>query len=101
MNFIDNDNMSTTVNVNSAYSIGAVTYANSVLNVNGAISTLDVNGRMRLNGEFLDERLERIEKVLGIPPRNIEMEEKYPKLKKLYDAYIDELAKYTTWDKLK
>jgi hypothetical protein len=56
---------------------------------------------MRINGEFLDERLERIEKVLGIPPRNIEMEEKYPKLKKIYDEYINELAKYTTWDKLK
>jgi hypothetical protein len=93
--------INTTVDTNAHTISAASTFSNSVLNINGATSTLDVNGRMRINGEFLDERLERIEKVLGIPPRNIEMEEKYPKLKKIYDEYINELAKYTTWDKLK
>lgn len=62
---------------------------------------LEVKGRVRINGEYLDERLERIETVLNIPSRNIEMENKYPKLKELWEAYNRELAKYKTWDKLK
>lgn len=62
---------------------------------------LDVKGRVRINGEYLDERLERIETLLNIPTRDVTMENKYPKLKELWEAYNRELAKYKTWDKLK
>ena len=62
---------------------------------------LEVKGRVRINGEYLDERLERIETLLNIPTRDIIMEHKYPKLKELWEAYNRELAKYKTWDKLK
>lgn len=64
-------------------------------------AALEVKGRIKLNGEYLDERLERIETLLNIPTRDITMEHKYPKLKELWEAYNRELAKYKTWDKLK
>ena len=64
-------------------------------------AALEVNGRIKLNGEDLNERLERIETLLHIPTRDITMEHKYPKLKELWEAYNRELAKYKTWDKLK
>lgn len=62
---------------------------------------LEVKGRIKLNGECLNERLERIETVLNIPTRDITMEHKYPKLKELWAEYNRELAKYKTWDALK
>ena len=62
---------------------------------------LEVKGRVKINGEYLDERLERIETVLNIPTRDITMEHKYPKLKELWAEYNRELAKYKTWDNLK
>lgn len=62
---------------------------------------LEVRGRIKLNGECLNERLTRIENLLNIPTRNIEMETKYSKLKELWEAYNRELSKYITWDKLK
>ena len=62
---------------------------------------LEIKGRVKINGEFLHERLERIESVLNIPTRDISMENKYPKLKELWAAYNRELAKYKTWDNLK
>lgn len=62
---------------------------------------LEVKGRVRINGEYLDERLERIETLLHIPSRDTTMEDKYPKLKELWEAYNRELAKYKTWDRMK
>lgn len=62
---------------------------------------LEVKGRVKINGEYLDERLERIETLLNIPTRDVTMEHKYPKLKELWESYNRELAKYKTWDKLK
>lgn len=64
-------------------------------------ATLDVKGRVRINGEYLDERLERIETLLQIPSRDVTMESKYPKLKELWEQYNRELAKYKTWETLK
>lgn len=62
---------------------------------------LEVQGRVKINGEYLDERLERIETLLNIPTRDVTMEHKYPRLKELWEEYNRELAKYKTWDKLK
>lgn len=63
--------------------------------------TMKVKGRLVLNGEDLNERLERIEILLNIPTRDIEMEERHPKLKKMWEDYNRELAKYKTWSALK
>jgi len=62
---------------------------------------LEVKGRMVLNGVDLEERLDTIEKVLQIPERDVKLEKKYPKLKKMYDEYIKELSKYRMWDSIK
>ena len=64
-------------------------------------ATLEVNGSVKINGVDLEERLSTIEKVLQIPQRDVTMESKYPKLKKIYEEYMRELDKLRTWDALK
>jgi hypothetical protein len=62
---------------------------------------LEVKGRMVINGRDLEERLDTIEKVLQIPERDVILEKKHPKLKKLYDDYITALGKYRTFEAIK
>ena len=62
---------------------------------------LEVKGRMVINGRDLEERLSTIEKVLQIPERDVKLEKKHPKLKKLYDDYINALGKYRTFEAIK
>ena len=63
-------------------------------------AALNVKGKVIINGENLEERLERIETLLNIPTRDIEMEEEFPKLKHLWEEYNSELEKYKTWKRL-
>ena len=62
---------------------------------------LEVKGRVVINGRDLEERLKTIETVLQIPERDVKLEKKHPKLKKLYDEYIHALAKYRTFESIK
>jgi len=64
-------------------------------------ATLDVKGTVMINGVDLEERLNTIEKVLQIPERDVILEAKHPKLKKMYDEYIQALGKYRTWQAIK
>jgi pyruvate carboxylase len=64
-------------------------------------ATLEVKGKVKINGIDLEERLKTIEKVLMIPERDAKMEAKYPSLKKKYDEYIKQLEKYRMWDSIK
>jgi len=63
--------------------------------------TIEVKGNMVINGRDLEERLNTIEKVLNIPERDVILERKHPKLKKLYDEYITALGKYRTFEAIK
>lgn len=63
-------------------------------------AALNVKGKVIINGENLEERLERIETLLNIPTRDVEMEIEFPKLKKLWEEYNLELEKYKTWKRL-
>jgi hypothetical protein len=63
--------------------------------------TVDIKGNLVLNGQDLEERLKTIEKVLQIPERDVILEKKHPKLKKLYDDYINALGKYRTFEAIK
>ena len=63
--------------------------------------TIEVQGNMVINGRDLEERLDTIEKVLQIPERDVKLEKKHPKLKKLYDEYIAALGKYRTFEAIK
>ena len=73
----------------------------NVLKVNQNPPELEVKGRMVLNGRDLEDRLDTIEKVLQIPERDVILEKKHPKLKKLYDEYINALGKYRTFESIK
>ena len=73
----------------------------SVLTAKGNPPELEVKGRMVINGRDLEERLNTIERVLTIPERDVKLEKKHPKLKKLYDEYIHALAKYRTFEAIK
>jgi hypothetical protein len=63
--------------------------------------TIEVKGNMVINGRDLEERLDTIEKVLQIPERDVTLEAKHPKLKKMHDDYIKELSKYRMWETIK
>ena len=73
----------------------------AVLVANQNPASLEVKGRMIINGVDLEERLNTIEKVLQIPERDVILEKKHPKLKKLYDEYINALGKYRTFESIK
>lgn len=96
-------------NVLSGSSNGTYTISNTAYQINPSVMTvnagdpasLEVKGKIIHNGRDLEERLSTIEKVLMIPERDVEMEKKYPKIKKLYNEYIEELSKYKMWDTLK
>jgi vancomycin resistance protein YoaR len=75
--------------------------ADSVMVARNNPAELEVKGRVVINGKDLEERLDTIEKVLQIPERDVKLEKKHPKLKKLYDEYIKELSKYRMWESLK
>lgn len=84
------------------------TYTNSsgyqiapTITVNNDPSSLKVDGKIIHNGRDLEERLNTIEKVLAIPERDVKLEIKYPKLKKMHDDYIKELSKYRMWESIK
>ena len=80
------------------------TWANpsdNVMIVKNSPAELEVKGRVKINGRDLEERLDTIEKVLQIPERDVILEKKHPKLKKLYDEYIHALGKYRTFEAIK
>ena len=73
----------------------------NVMIVSNNPAALEVKGKMIINGQDLEERLDTIEKVLRIPERDVKLEKKHPKLKKLYDEYIAALGKYRTFEAIK
>ena len=73
----------------------------NVMIVKGDPPELEIKGRVVINGQDLEERLKTIETVLQIPERDVKLEKKHPKLKKLYDEYIHALAKYRTFESIK
>jgi hypothetical protein len=75
--------------------------SDTVLKVTQSPPELEVKGRLVINGVDLEERLNTIEKVLSIPERDVRIEEKHPKLKKLYDEYIAALGKYRTFETIR
>lgn len=75
--------------------------ADNVLVAKNNPPELEVKGRVVINGRDLEERLDTIEKVLQIPERDVKLEAKHPKLKKMYDDYINALGKYRTFESIK
>ena len=90
----------TTGSNGTSWSNATVTNQN-VMVVKNSPAELEVKGRMVINGIDLEERLKTIERMLTIPERDVILEKKHPKLKKLYDEYINALGKYRTWEAIK
>ena len=82
-------------------SINNYSLGDNILTVKNAPASLEVKGNVVINGVDLEERLKTIEKVLLIPERDVILEQKHPKLKKLYDEYISALGKYRTFEAIK
>ena len=100
---IPNSAYLTSTGTNTTWTTGTNTIQNSeVMRINQTNPpTIEVKGNMVINGVDLEERLNTIEKVLQIPERDVILEKKHPKLKKLYDDYITALAKYRTFEAIK
>ena len=62
---------------------------------------LEVETDIVLNGTSLNERLNLIERLLNIPKRDLYLEAKYSKLAEIYQEYMKEVEKLTTYEKLK
>lgn len=75
--------------------------SDGVMKISGDPASIEVKGKMVVNGLDLEERLKTIERVLMIPERDATIEAKYPSLKKKYDEYIDQLSKYRMWETIK
>lgn len=74
----------------------------SVLEIpNTDTPSIKINGSIEWNGENLQDRLERIETLLHIPTRDVKLEEKYEKLRILFNQYKQALEEYKTWERLK
>jgi len=87
---------------NAIWTTGTSSIPNEALKINQTSPpTIEVKGNMVINGRDLEERLKTIETVLQIPERDVILERKHPKLKKLYDEYIQALGKYRTFEAIK
>jgi hypothetical protein len=92
----------TSTGTNTTWTTGTSSIPNETIRINQTNPpTIEVKGNMVINGRDLEERLETIEKVLQIPERDVILERKHPKLKKLYDEYITALGKYRTFEAIK
>ena len=91
----------TTGGYNGTSWTSASTNNNPTVIVSNEPASLEVKGKLIHNGIDLEERLKTIESVLQIPERDVILEKKYPKLKKMYEEYIKELSKARMWESLK
>jgi len=99
---IPNGGYLTSTGTNNAIWTTGTGIANEALRINQTNPPeLEVKGKLVLNGQDLEERLKTIETVLQIPERDVILERKHPKLKKLYDDYINALGKYRTFEAIK
>jgi hypothetical protein len=92
----------TSTGTNTTWTTGTSSIPNETIKINQTNPpTVDIKGNLTINGRDLEERLNTIEKVLCIPERDVILEKKHPKLKKLYNDYINALSKYRTWNAIK
>lgn len=63
--------------------------------------SLVVEGRTIIQGRDVMQEIDEIRDALLLLKRDVDMEAKYPKLRKLKDAYETQLEKYKTWEAMK
>lgn len=89
------------MNTNVHYGINTISPIDLSVGKNKITSSLEVKGKIIHNGLDLDDRLERIEKMLQMPTRDAIMEEKYAELRELSEQYDNLLAQLKTFEMLK
>lgn len=86
---------------------GGSSVTNSTVNNQGALivdhenQKITMNSRLEVNGRDILKELDEMRDSLLLLKRDVNMEEKYPKLKEIKDQYERELAKYKTFEALK
>jgi hypothetical protein len=99
---IPNSAYLTSTGTNTTWTTGTSSIPTETIRINQTDPpTVDIKGNLTINGRDLEERLNTIEKVLCIPERDVILERKHPKLKKLYEEYITALGKYRTFEAIK
>ena len=99
---VPNGGYITSTGTNTTWTTSTSSIPNETIRINQTDPpTVDIKGNLVINGRDLEERLNTIEKVLNIPERDVILEHKHPKLKELYDAYINALGKYRTFEAIK
>ncbi len=73
----------------------------SLMTVNGHKKTVEISATLEVNGRNVLKELDEMRDALLLLKRDVKMEEKYPKLKELKDAYERALEKYKTFDAIK
>ena len=63
--------------------------------------SLVVDGRAIVQGRDVMQEIDEMRDALLLLKRDVDMEAKYPKLRKLKDAYEAQLEKYKTFEALK
>ena len=81
----------------------AASNGKTVLEIPANEQTVKITGKLILNenDEDVGERLKRIEDMLHIPQRSVIMEQKYTKLRELWEEYNETLAAIKTWETIK
>lgn len=71
---------------------GTYANANSAVSIN-VEGEAEFDNDIKVDGLGIVERLNIIELVLGLPERDVELEEKHPHLKDMYLAHVDAITK--------
>lgn len=64
-------------------------------------SKMNINVPLEVNGRDILKELDELRDAMMLLKRHVDMEDKYPKLKELKDAYERQLEKYKTFDAIK
>ena len=83
-------------------SISSTSIADAKIRIDGGENgIMQVDVPLVVNGRDVIKELDEMRDAMLLLKRHIEMEEKYPKLRELKDAYEAQLEKYKTWEALK
>ena len=83
-------------------SISSTSIADAKIRIDGGENgIMQVDVPLVVNGRDVIKELDEMRDAMLLLKRHIDMEEKYPKLRELKDAYEAQLEKYKTWEALK
>jgi hypothetical protein len=96
-----NNSWSNNSSVNVSSSSIITSSQNSLFTVNGSTNKVEVKAALEVNGRDILKELDEMRDALLLLKRDINMEDKYPRLKEIKDEYERELSKYKTFDAIK